>query len=523
MTLNIISKTNRNDQIQTTHRRANMQHQTKQLAAIPSIIDNKIKPKKHSKKGHIMAALALLFPLAAAAFDSGSTDADGAFNPLVSTELALPEDGVFNFSSVTIPAGVTVTFKKNTTNTPVTILASGDITIDGNIYLIGGNATNTGAIGDGNIGDDGLPGVGAPGGFDGGVGGTTPNGLGGAGLGPGGGQGGKPYNSDRCGGGGGGFAGGGGKPYGGCKTVVGGVAYGSVRLLPLIGGSGGGGGMAGAQFAGSGGGGGGGAILLASSGTVTVNGRIYAYGGLPGKTSTTQYVNGSGGAGSGGAIRIVANTIAGNGQLNAVGRNEIGGGRYTYGHYLEGGGNGAAGRIRLESDAFLRTAVTTPAYSFDAPSAVFVAGLPKLVISSVAGVDAPAVPTGNADIVLPEDTANPVAVVFAASGIPVGNTVALTLTPPHGAPIKAVSDALAGTEASSTATTSIALPDGPSVLMASVSFTVTEQQSIAFSVFTEGEKVASVSVSVQPGKGAMTTFTTVSGKEYAIPSNVAAM
>lgn len=39
------------------------------------------------------------------AFDSGSTGADGAFSPSVDTRLDLPESGVFNFSSLTIPEG----------------------------------------------------------------------------------------------------------------------------------------------------------------------------------------------------------------------------------------------------------------------------------------------------------------------------------------------------------------------------------------------------------------------------------
>jgi hypothetical protein len=68
-------------------------------------------------------------PFAAHAFDSGSTGVNGAFVPTVNTERQLPPDGVFNFTNVNIPAGVTVTFAKNATNTPVTILASGDVTI----------------------------------------------------------------------------------------------------------------------------------------------------------------------------------------------------------------------------------------------------------------------------------------------------------------------------------------------------------------------------------------------------------
>lgn len=43
----------------------------------------------------------------AIAFDSASSGADGAFNPLVDTVRQLPADGIFNFTALDIPAGVT--------------------------------------------------------------------------------------------------------------------------------------------------------------------------------------------------------------------------------------------------------------------------------------------------------------------------------------------------------------------------------------------------------------------------------
>lgn len=81
----------------------------------------------------IATAVAALIPGSALAFNSGSTGADGAFTPTVNTELQLPESGVLNFTSVNIPTGVKVTFKRNTTNTPVVLLASGDVTIAGTL------------------------------------------------------------------------------------------------------------------------------------------------------------------------------------------------------------------------------------------------------------------------------------------------------------------------------------------------------------------------------------------------------
>src|SRR5690606_37865157 len=104
---------------------------------------------------------------ATSAFDSGSTGADGAFHPVVSTQVPLPPNGVLHYTSVNIPPGVVVTFAKNTTNTPVVILASGDVNIAGTIDVSGTDAAASGAAGDGNVGDDGVPGSGGPGGYDG--------------------------------------------------------------------------------------------------------------------------------------------------------------------------------------------------------------------------------------------------------------------------------------------------------------------------------------------------------------------
>lgn len=98
----------------------------------------------------------------AQAFTSGSTDSDGAFSPTVNTQLTLPASGIFNFTSVNIPTGVTVTFKKNALNTPVVILASGNVTIAGTLDVTGTSGVATGASGSGNVGDDGLPGEGSP-------------------------------------------------------------------------------------------------------------------------------------------------------------------------------------------------------------------------------------------------------------------------------------------------------------------------------------------------------------------------
>lgn len=171
-------------------------------------------------------------------FDSGSSGEDGAFTPTVDTELELPEDGIFHFTNVTIPDGVTVRFDGTG---PVTILASGDVEVAGTIDLSGSWSPPVGAAGDGNVGDDGLPGFAGPGGFDGGLGGEPAedreNRLGGAGIGPGGGGGGVRSSNRKRSGAGGSFGTVGSSGFG----VTPGETYGSEVLLPLVGGSGGGG------------------------------------------------------------------------------------------------------------------------------------------------------------------------------------------------------------------------------------------------------------------------------------------
>ena len=142
------------------------------------------------KRCAAIAQITLLAGLSAAgwAYDSGSTEVDGSFTPVVDTELTMPADGVFNFTNVDIPTGVTVTFAKNAANTPVILLASGNVNIAGTISVAGGSAADVGSAGDGNSGDDGIPGIGGPGGFDGGQPGIPGDVLGSTGLGPGGGS-----------------------------------------------------------------------------------------------------------------------------------------------------------------------------------------------------------------------------------------------------------------------------------------------------------------------------------------------
>src|SRR5712692_3598038 len=126
-----------------------------QFASIPVSTNERSKSMRTSARAIAIAfAVGACFaPFGARAFDSGSTGTDGAFSPTVNTTVPLPPSGIFNFTTVNIPSGVTVTFLKNTTNTPVVILASGNVTIAGSIVLTGTAGTDSGAAGDGNLGD----------------------------------------------------------------------------------------------------------------------------------------------------------------------------------------------------------------------------------------------------------------------------------------------------------------------------------------------------------------------------------
>ena len=442
-------------------------------------------------------------------FSSGSTGADGAFNPTTNTTLALPPNGVFNFTTINIPAGVTVTFTRNTTNTPVTMLASGNVVIAGTINLDGapgGNASTATSIAS-------NWGLGGPGGFDGGDGADgIASTTGGAGLGPGGGAGG-PFNTQFQfgeGGGGGSFGTGGGPGGNGAPP---GPTYGVNTLVPLIGGSGGGGGGTRFGLTAGGGGGGAGAILIASSGTIAFTGSITAAGGKGGNNIDVVGAPGAGAGGSGGAVRLVANTISGSGGSISV----AGGSRGSYTASLTSAGSGGSGRIRIE--AYTNTATVTfagAAPSLAQPAVVALPNAPALRITSVAGVAAPASPTGsfaNPDILVPAGTANPMTIGLAAANVPLGTTITVTVKPQNGAAISAVSSALAGTLAASTATASLTIPTNqPSVLSASATFTLAALPG-AGPLYADGEEVEQVRVAAILGGPSQVVYITTSGRE----------
>jgi hypothetical protein len=255
-------------------------------------------------------------------------------------------------------------------------------------------------------------------------------------------------------------------------------------------------------FYGTGGGGGGGAILIAASGTVTLTGSILANGGNSGaylNTGITGQTSATGGAGSGGAIRIVASNFIGSGTLSVNG-----GTRGTNGFSSSfAGGNGGRGRTSTEI-------VTTGTLNL--------AGLPALAITSVAGVAAPVAPTGVGDVVLAAGTPNPATVVFATTGIPVGNTVSLTLTPQRGAATTVTSPPLAGSLASAGASVGVDIPSGLSTLIARTSYTITVAMGLELSRFANNERVERIEIIAAYGGSSQAKLITVSGKEYDAPA-----
>ncbi len=218
-----------------------------------------------------------------AQINTGSDGSDGAFNPTATNtviNMADHPNGIYQYTSVNIPAYVTVTFIPNANNTPVYWLVQNGVTINGSVSVSGQSV----------YGQTTQGGLGGPGGYRGGDGanGSSPSTAGqGAGNGSSG---------------------------GGQGTYTNGNTF----LIPLLGGSGGGGGNY-FPWQPGGGSGGGGAILIAASSSITLNGNISAYGGFPRNNA---------GYGSGGAIRLVASQISGSGSIsttpNNPGRNPIG-------------------------------------------------------------------------------------------------------------------------------------------------------------------------------------------------------
>jgi hypothetical protein len=379
-----------------------------------------------------------------AQFSSGSDGRDGALKPNNMNyviDMADHPDGVYQYTSVDIPAGYTVRFKPNRNNTPIVWLVQGTVLINGSIDLRGEYISNTsqGALG-------------GVGGFRGGTGRNGDNSAS-VGQGPGGGT---PESDTSAAAGNASFG-----SSGGSKLI-----YGNIFLLPLVGGSGGAGSSNAPppRLEGAGGGGGGGAILIAANQTLTLNGGIDVSGGW---SSVIYEGNGgiccAGGGGSGGAVRLAAPQINGSGSIMAT------------------GGFGNAGRADRIPAGSGRIRFDTLESTFSGHiEGVFTKGFQpilfpnsneasQLSIISVAAAPVPAAPTGallNPDALIGPKQANPIPVVIRCQNLALNTAITVNVKPANGLTISAVGYNKEGTATESTATILVNMPRGGGILWA---------------------------------------------------------
>jgi len=106
-------------------------------------------PEEHPTKillWNLLAGLALgiLAPLASTQVNSGSNGSDGALNPTANLVIDMADhpDGIYHYTSVNIPAGVTVSFIPNAGNKPVVWLVQTSCLILGTIRVDGQSVIN---------------------------------------------------------------------------------------------------------------------------------------------------------------------------------------------------------------------------------------------------------------------------------------------------------------------------------------------------------------------------------------------
>ncbi|MCB9853077.1 MAG: hypothetical protein H6819_08275 [Phycisphaerales bacterium] len=362
--------------------------------------------------------------------DSVDTDNDGRKDGIYdATEWAV----VFQYTSIEIQAGATVTFINHPKGAPVVWLSQTDAIIAGTVSVDGMDGTA-----------DTNRAPGGPGGFSGGVR-RSSSPAASAGEGPGGGQ-------PGCDPGGGGFG-----TAGFDNGTDFGKPYGSPRLLPLIGGSGGGGLTC---SGGVGGGGGGGAILIAANDTITIaaTGLITANGGDGWDT----------GVGSGGGIRLVADVVDGNGALSAICGNAA--------------FNAGDGRIRVEtlSGSPPTLLASNPPPSPGTPGPVFLEAPPKIRIKRIQSVFPPLDPFGSfvrSEDALIASVTSAAIVELEAENVdsPLSVPATLIIVPAFGTPMKATSsawtipDPVMNPNIRTATVPMVMIPEGRSVLVAKLS------------------------------------------------------
>jgi hypothetical protein len=357
--------------------------------------------------------------------NSGSDGSDGAFNPTTNIVINMADhpNGIYQYTSVSIPSGVTVTFIPSANNSPVTWLVQSNVVISGAINISGQGPS--GAAG----------GLGGPGGYRGGTGGSSPT----SGQGPGGGS--AQYGS----GGNASFGGAGITVWG---SIQPGATYGNIFLIPLLGGSGGGG------QGSTGGYGGGGAMLIATSGNVEIDG-VLSSGSSYSYFYDEPTENVIGGSGSGGAIRVVASKIIGSGQITTATVYGAGGlGRVRFDTYENDFGGSISGVFTQGSQFII---IPTSGQ------------LPQLTVTSVGGIPVSASPSGQIstpDAVLSAQQNNPIPIVVSCANLPLNAPVTVTVKPMNGSPVSAVGYNNTGTLASSTATVLLNIPRGGGLIYA---------------------------------------------------------
>jgi hypothetical protein len=232
----------------------------------------------------------------------------------------------------------------------------------------------------------------------------------------------------------------------------------ATSLVPLIGGSGGSGSSGldtscGFRGAGGGGGGGGGALLLAANVQVALESSTIDVTAGQGGVGC----NFVGGAGSSGSLRIASPTITGNGSSLQLGNGIV---------RLEGNATTFVASISVQN---LRGSVLAT------PQPAIPTGVPTLRITSVGGLAVGQNPSGSVatpDVTFQTAPSGPVTIDLAAANIPVPNVVSVRASPLVGAQT-ATTSTLTGTQQSSTASASLAIPAGAGVITAVTSFPVT--------------------------------------------------
>src|SRR5258706_7032184 len=86
--------------------------------------------------------LAQRMPAQTFAFDSGSTGEYGPMNITSNTTLDLPVDGKFHCTTINVATNATLRFNRNPLNTPVYLLATSNVTINGTIDVSGSAGTS---------------------------------------------------------------------------------------------------------------------------------------------------------------------------------------------------------------------------------------------------------------------------------------------------------------------------------------------------------------------------------------------